>query len=186
MAFKVVHRHKADHLQVVSMQKQVPKEGFMVQQLTGFSALWLCQCWPIFGSEVKKGGMWKAILRRRLPPFSCFLLGFSVGQAGARFHMQADFSKPVVCWGVQTCSIPPGELPQRDPSRDPLSMQQQQPLARVGRHLSGRHCSESGAVPLFSGIKELDLCSHTNRAMCKQSLQLFSRLPSPKLITNTY
>lgn len=185
MVFKAMHRHKADHLQVLSMQKQVPREGFMVQQLAGFSAS-LCQLWPIFGSEVKKGGMWKAILRRRLPPFSCFLLGFSVGQAGARFHMQADFSKPVVCWGVQTCSIPPGELPQRDRSRGPLSMQQQPPLAQVGVHPSGRHCSESGAAPLFSGIKELDLCSHMNRAMCKQGLQLFSWLPSPKLIINTY
>lgn len=47
---------------------------------------------------------------------SVFLLGFSVGQVGTCFQIQADFSGHAGCWGVQNCSIAQGELPQKQPS----------------------------------------------------------------------
>lgn len=60
------------------------------------------------------------------------------------------------------------------------------PLPQAGMHLSGRHRSDSRAIPLFSGIKGLDPGSHMNRTTRKQGLQLFSWLPSPKLSINMY
>lgn len=71
---------------------------------------------------------------------SIFVLGFSVGQVGACFHIQAGFPEH-----ADLLHCPRGAAP-KAAQQGPLSMQQQQPLAQAGMHLSSSQLSESTVV----------------------------------------